>query len=76
MIYRKHYSVPINHVNPIYVNNLEPIHMVVGSLLWPMPTRLGEAGASLRRSQDGWQLAIPTNHDRLLNVGGSLARGK
>jgi hypothetical protein len=51
MIDRKHCLIPINHVNPIDINNLEPIHMVVGSLLWPMP--------------NGWQLAIPTNHDRL-----------
>ncbi|MEX2450659.1 MAG: hypothetical protein WD407_07385, partial [Rhodospirillales bacterium] len=27
--------VPINPVNPIYINNVEPIHRVVGSLLWP-----------------------------------------
>ena len=32
MIYRKQYLVPVNHVNPIYINNLEPIHMVVESL--------------------------------------------
>jgi hypothetical protein len=31
MIYRKYPLVPINHVNPIYINNLEQIHMVVGS---------------------------------------------
>jgi hypothetical protein len=28
MIYRKHSLVPINHVNPIYINDLEQIHMV------------------------------------------------
>jgi hypothetical protein len=33
MIDRKHRLVPINHVNPIDINNLEPIHMVVGSPL-------------------------------------------
>jgi hypothetical protein len=31
MVYRKHHLVPINHVNPIYINNLEQIHRVVGS---------------------------------------------
>jgi hypothetical protein len=31
MIYRKYHIVPINHVNPIYINNLEQIHMVVGA---------------------------------------------
>jgi hypothetical protein len=49
MIYRKHHSVPINHVNPIYINNLEPIHMVVGSLI---------------ANHLAWA-KIPTNHDRL-----------
>jgi hypothetical protein len=31
MIYRKHSLVPINPMNPIYINNLEQIHMVVRS---------------------------------------------
>jgi hypothetical protein len=33
MIYRKRRLVPINHVNSIYINDLEQIHMVAGSLL-------------------------------------------
>jgi hypothetical protein len=51
MIYRKHHLVPINHVNPIDINNLEPIHMVVGSLI---------------ANHLAWaKMTIPINHDRL-----------
>jgi hypothetical protein len=31
MIYRNRTVLPINHVNPIYIDNLEQIHMVAGS---------------------------------------------
>jgi hypothetical protein len=51
MIYRKHSLVPINHVNPIYINDLEQIHMVVES---PSANHLAWA-----------KMAIPTNHDLL-----------
>ena len=30
MIYRKHFMVSINHVNPIYIKGVEQIHMVTG----------------------------------------------
>jgi hypothetical protein len=33
MIYRNRTVLPINHVNPIYIDNLEQIHMVIGSPL-------------------------------------------
>jgi hypothetical protein len=59
MVYRNHHLVPINH-DPIYINNLEQIHMVVGSLFWPMPN-----GWQFWPMPNGWQLAIPTNHDLL-----------
>jgi hypothetical protein len=65
MIYRKHHSVPINHVNPIYINNLEPIHMVVGSLIANHPG-FAEAKLRLRQGELAWaKMTIPTNHDRL-----------
>ena len=51
MVYRKHHLVPINHVNPIYINNLEQSHMVVGMLI---------------ANHLAWaKMAIPTNHDLL-----------
>jgi hypothetical protein len=65
MIYRKHPLVPINHVNPIYINKLEQIHMVVGSLVANHP---GFAEAKLRLRQGELaraKMTIPTNHDLL-----------
>ncbi|MEX2450447.1 MAG: hypothetical protein WD407_06295, partial [Rhodospirillales bacterium] len=55
MIYRKHSLVPINHVNSIYINNLEQIHMVVGSPL-PIifqPFGMGQNCQSFGMGQNG-----------------------
>jgi hypothetical protein len=60
MIYRKHPLVPINHVNPIYINDLEQIHMVVGS-----PSANHLAWAKIANHLAWAKMAIPTNHDLL-----------
>jgi hypothetical protein len=57
MIYRKRHSVPINH-DPIYINGLEQIHMVVGS---PIANHL--AWAKIANHLAWAKMAIPTNHD-------------
>jgi hypothetical protein len=52
-------------VNPIYINDLEQIHMVVES---PSANHPGFAEAKLRLRQGelAWaKMAIPTNHDLL-----------
>jgi hypothetical protein len=69
MMYRKRRLVPINHVNPIYINDLEQSHRVVGSLFWPMPNGWQfwpmPNGWQFWPMPNGWQLAIATNHDLL-----------
>jgi hypothetical protein len=65
MIYRKQSLVPINHVNPIYIDNVEPIHMVVGSLIANHPG-FAVAKLRLRQGELAWaKMLIPTHHDRL-----------
>jgi hypothetical protein len=73
MIYRKHSLVPINHVNPIYINDLEQSHMVAGS---PIANHLAGAkianhlaGAKIANHLAGAKMAIPTNHDLLYTFG-------
>ncbi|MEX2451813.1 MAG: hypothetical protein WD407_13230, partial [Rhodospirillales bacterium] len=58
--YRKHPLVPINPVNPIYINDLKQSHMVVGS-----PSAAHLAGAKIANHWAEAKMAIPTNHDLL-----------
>ena len=60
MIYRNQGVFLINHVNPIYINDLEQIHIVVGS---PVANHL--AWAKIANHLAGAKMAIPTNHDLL-----------